>query len=158
GNKVLMDMITNDEIDVAICATPANHSQTVFEKLFVEEVVLLLPENHALAQKECVQLSDLKEEKLVVTNRQCPYRGIFEDTMVKKNCIHSYRMEVSNLLSLKYFVQAGFGPAIVPLISVAPPPVHTVMKRIVDFEDGITVDILTKTPFEYSPSFTSLLK
>ena len=148
----------NNEIDIAICATPDAYSQTVFERLFTEKVVLLLNKDHPFNQKDDIYLSDLAGEELLITNRDCPFRGIFENKLIGNNCIPSYGLEVSNLLTLKYYVQSGFGPAIVPLISVTPPPENTVVKNIADFEAGLTIGILMKNSFEYSPSIKALIK
>lgn len=144
GSKVLTEMVMKEELELAICATPEKHQQTVFEVLFAEKVVLLLPENDPMVEKESISLEDLQHETLMITNRHCPFRGVFETKMLEKGCLPIYGLEVSNMLTLKYFVQSGLGSAVVPLVAVSSPPEGTVVRQITDFEEGLSVGVLTK--------------
>ena len=49
GNTtVLHQMLSDNEIDLAICTTPESGFCSAFEPLFVEQLGLLIPENHKL--------------------------------------------------------------------------------------------------------------
>ncbi|MFC5464101.1 LysR family transcriptional regulator [Lederbergia graminis] len=157
GSSVLADMVEKEEIDIAICAAPDIYRDTEFDPIFSEKVALLIPETHRLSKVEHVKLVDLYNEKLLITNSTCPFRGNFERKLLESGIIPSYGMEVSNLMALKYYVQAGFGAAIVPLITIQPPPVGTVMKHIMDFPSGLTVGSLRKVNNQQSKFVHQLL-
>lgn len=157
GSKALTEMVMKEELELAICATPEKHKQTTFDVLFAEKVVLLLPENDPLIEKESISLADLQHETLMITNRHCPFRGIFETKMLEKGWLPAYGMEVSNMLTLKYYVQSGFGPAVVPLVAVSPPPEDTVVRHITDFEEGLSVGVLTKEIYGEQQSIRRLI-
>lgn len=158
GSKVLVDMLMKDEIDVAICAAPVKNGGMVFEYLLQEEAVLLLPNDHLLNKQETIRLADLQSEKLVITNAYCPFRGIFENKMIENGLVPSYGIEVSNMLTLKYYVQSGFGPAIVPLVAVNPAPKGTTMRKIVDFDKGLNVGLLRKADQHTNATIVALLE
>ncbi|NEU32154.1 LysR family transcriptional regulator [bacterium LRH843] len=157
GSKVLTDMVMKDEIDLALCAAPEMNGEIVFEPIYSEEVVLLTPTEHRLSEKDIVYLTDLENEKLVITNIFCPFRANFEKKMIEIGISPLYGIEVSNMLTLKYYVQSGFGAAVVPLITVNPAPEGTVVKPIVSFRQGLTVGIIKKAEYQSNKPMTALL-
>ena len=144
SNNALMDMIKKEEVDLALCTAPEMSLDTIFHPLFQEKVVLLVPESHRLAEQEYVYLKDLQDEKLLTTSSVCPFRRNFEKQSIEVGIHLRYGLEVSNMLGLKYYVQANYGIAVVPLVAVTPPPPGTVIKQIIDFEKGLTVGLMRK--------------
>ncbi len=143
GSRVLSEMVQRGEIDLAFCAATHMNNGTMFEPLFSEDVGLLVPAQHRLSKHKVVSLADLQNEAFVMTNSACPIRGNFENKMIELGIsLPSYRIEVSNMLALKHYVQHGFGIAIVPLITNNPHLPGTVMKSIVDFPTGLTVGMM----------------
>ena len=57
--------------------------------------------------------------------------------MIESELLPSYGIEVSNMLTLKYYVQSGFGAAVVPLITVNPPPKGTIIQTNCRFQARI---------------------
>ena len=141
--KVLNDMLESEEIDLALCPVPEQQHANIFQPLFYEEVVLLLPAQHELAGKEQVFLHDLKEEQLLMTSSFCPFRKNLEKHMMNAGVNPTYGIEVSNLMALKHYVAQGFGMGVVPAITVDPPPSGTVTKVIEDFKNGLSIGILS---------------
>lgn len=144
SSKLLMDMVAKDEVDFAVCSAPDISLDATFYPLFQEEVVLLMAEDHRLNQQDYVSLQDLRLEEFITTSTVCPFRRNFESQMIDAGIHPRYGLEVSNMLGLKHYVQAGFGVAIVPLNTVTPPPVGTIIKPVVDFTKGLTVGLLRK--------------
>lgn len=144
GSKLLSEMVSKGELDFAICASSRPQEGLSFQPILEEEVVLLVPKNHPLGEIDNLFLAHIQNEALIITNTYCPFRNAFEFKMLENGLIPQYSMEVSNMLTLKYYVQAGFGAAIVPLVAVSPPPDQTIIKKISNFQDGLTVGILRK--------------
>ncbi len=157
GSKTLVDMVRKDEIDLALCAAPEMNRGTLFQPIYSEEVVLLAPIEHSLSEKETIYLKDLSDEKLVITNAFCPFRGNLERKMIETGISPQYGIEVSNMLTLKYYVQSRFGAAVVPKITVDPPPEGTMTKPIADFKEGLSVGIVSKVGFQSNKPLTILL-
>src|SRR5690625_4652484 len=100
-------MVIKDEINLALCAAPEINKDILFEPIYSEEVVLLAPTEHPLSKKKTIYLKDLSKEKLIITNALCPFRGNLERKMIESGIIPQYGMEVSNMLTLKYYVQSN---------------------------------------------------
>lgn len=143
--KVLGEMVKNDEVDIALCTAPEMNQDFNFEPLFSEEVVLLMPAFHRLAQFDRILLRNLEGEQLLTTNAHCPFRRNLEKQMIEAGINPEYTLEVSDMLALKYYVQFNFGVGIVPLIAVTPPPAGTVIRTIEDFRSELKVGFIRNT-------------
>ncbi|WP_042346312.1 LysR family transcriptional regulator [Bacillus massiliigorillae] len=150
SSKVLSEMVKKDEVDLALCTAPEMNQSLIFDPIFSEEVVLLMPTYHRLANNERIALRDLEGEQLITTNSYCPFRRNLEQQMIEVGINPEYGLEVSNMLALKHYVQCNFGIAIVPLIAVSPPPVGTVIKKIEDFNSELKVGFMKNTERSYS--------
>ncbi|WNR43099.1 LysR family transcriptional regulator [Paenibacillus roseipurpureus] len=145
GNTtVLGQMLYEGSIDMAICSTPPSGLDHTFEPLFIETLALLLPEAHPLASKSSIQLRDLQHEHLLITNVQCPYRQKLEHALLERGGSPYSGMEIGNMAALKYYVQAQFGIAVVPVITATPSPQGTVLKPIDDLDSGLVTGLLRK--------------
>lgn len=145
SSEILSKMVKTEEVDFAICTAPERDSGTFFDPLFFERMVLLCPAGHHIAGRESVYLKDLQDEKIILTTTSCPFRRNLERNLVEKGICPVYGIEVSNMLAVKYYVQAKFGIAVVPEIVASPLPEGTISRPIRDFSKGGTVGILRKT-------------
>jgi len=145
GNTfVLNEMLDAGKIDLAICTTPDSGLGAEFEPLFVEQLGLLVPEAHPLAAKETIRLADLQHMKLLLTSNICPFRKKLESSLLEKGGSPYSGIEIGNMVALKFYVQASFGIAVVPLVTVDPAPPGTVLKLIEDFDSGLVTGMLRK--------------
>lgn len=145
GNTtVLGQMLHEGSIDMAICSTPNSGLDHAFEPLFIERLALLVPEDHPLAAKSSIRLRDLQHENLLITNSQCPYRQKLEGALLENGGSPYSGMEIGNMAALKYYVQADFGIAVVPVITATPSPQGTVLKTIDDLDSGLVTGLLRK--------------
>ncbi|MFK7697400.1 LysR family transcriptional regulator [Paenibacillus sp. HJGM_3] len=144
NTTVLGQMLADGLIDLAICSTPETGVDHSFEPLFSEELRLLVPTTHKLASKDPVFLQDLQNERLLMTTGVCPYRKKLESALLEKGGSPYAGMEIGSMSALKFYVQAQFGIAVVPVITVTPAPEGTVLKPIADLESGLVTGLLHK--------------
>lgn len=84
-----------------------------------EQLVLIAPLDHPLAQKTQIQLSDLGNTEFIVTEEGCIYRGKFE-RLLKDNAVAlQVGFELGNVETIKHCVMSGLGLALLPRITVA---------------------------------------
>ncbi|MNH98526.1 HTH-type transcriptional activator CmpR [compost metagenome] len=145
GNTTILGQMLNEgSIDLAICSTPDTGLENTFEPLFNEQLALLVPATHPLATKEVIFLRDLKNENILITNTLCPYRQKLESSLLEKGGSPYTGMEIGNMAALKFYVQANFGIAVVPVITAIPNPEGTVLKKINDLDSGLVTGMLRK--------------
>ncbi|RXZ79728.1 LysR family transcriptional regulator [Paenibacillaceae bacterium] len=155
-NLELMQMVLNDQVDLALCHQPEPHLlsqcgqpgpevELEFNPLLTESFMLLLPENHPLAGRDVIFLKDLINDRFLVTPASCPFR-IKIESMASRKLGGGFKnaIEVASITAIKYFVQAGLGITFVPEIDAAPVLSGTVVKHVADLEKGPEVGILAK--------------
>lgn len=138
-------------LDLGICSPPAAHLGLDFEPLFVEQLVLLLPEQHPLAQEQTIRVQDLSQHRLLLSERACPYRQLVEDALQQRGKNPYSGLEIGSLETLKYAVQSGMGLALLPRATVTPTPAHTVLREIENVDLSLPIGLVLLAD-EISPS------
>jgi DNA-binding transcriptional LysR family regulator len=116
GTKDQISAIANNQLDLGFVVPPINHSNIKVETIFQEPIVVVLPENHLLANKTEITIADLEDEPLILASRDrgC---GLFEEIFnlyyqagLRPNVIYAAR-EMQVMLG---FVAAGMGISLLP--------------------------------------------
>ncbi|BBI31127.1 LysR family transcriptional regulator [Cohnella abietis] len=145
GNTAALNqMLEDDVIDIALCTTPESAQNHIFEPLFVEQVGLLMHKTHPLANQDTIYLRDMKDSDILITTSGCPYRKKLESSLLEKGGLPYHSIEIGNMSALKFYVQADFGLAVVPIITADPIPENTVLKAVYDLNYGLVTGILRK--------------
>ncbi|WP_138756389.1 LysR family transcriptional regulator [Paenibacillus sinopodophylli] len=153
GNTTVLNQMLDDGlIDLAICTTPDTGLSHTFEPLFEEELCLLIPTGHSLANRDNIFLRDLKNEKLLLTPTLCPHRKKLESALLENGGSPYNGMEIGNMAALKFYVQENFGIAVVPVITASPLPDGTLVFKIEDLHSGLVTGLLFK---KQGPVFSS---
>lgn len=88
--------------------------------VFRDELVLVMPPAHPLAGSKSVSIRQLGAESFVAHNVVSPYRLKVLEAFKKHKTPLNMDVEMPTIESIKRFVAAGNGVALVPHISVAP--------------------------------------
>jgi len=145
NTPVLSERLLKGEIDFALCSLPDLGSELYFEPLFKEVFVLLMPENHPLAEKSDITLDDIRSVRLLVTSATCPYRRKLEMVLQESGNIVLDTMEIGSMTALKYYVERGLGIAFVPKIVLNPVPSGIIVRTMSDCHIDMTFGILCKS-------------
>ncbi|MNO34345.1 HTH-type transcriptional regulator YofA [compost metagenome] len=154
-NRELMQMLLDHEIDFAFCHQPENNLletcrqpagevELEFEPLQSEKLVLLLPEDHILnIGRDEIYLHDLEHQRFILTPVTCPFRIRMESLLAQKiESLSTNSVEVGSLTAIKYYVQAGIGISLVPVVEAVPLLKGTVVKSVIDLGQGPEMGIL----------------
>ncbi|RYL95695.1 LysR family transcriptional regulator [Sporolactobacillus sp. THM7-4] len=126
----LIQLIERGTIDLAFASpVPKHHSIVKSSILYTERMVLLLPENHPLAEREPVTLSQLREERFITFRSKLSLQELFRDACRQDGFDPDIVFEGEDMDTIKGLVAAGFGIALMPENAVTynlPPDVVTV--------------------------------
>lgn len=153
GNTAIISQrVASGALDLGICSLPEANLGLDFEPLFVEQLALLLPEQHPLVKKPTIEVRDLARERLLLTERECPYRELVEKELQKRGKNPYSGLEIGGSMEMvKRSVQNGLGIALLPRAAVIPQPAQTVLREI----DGVELNLpigLVLLAEEISPS------
>ncbi|MCV9950167.1 LysR family transcriptional regulator [Paenibacillus sp. BT-177] len=156
GNTpTLSERILQGDVDIALCSAPDLGTELYFEPLFKENFVVLMPEHHPLAEKECIGPADLQGHRLLITSSICPYRRKLEMVMKEHGITTLDTMEIGSMTALKSYVECELGIALVPQILVRPVPAGTAVRQLSGSLIDMTFGLLCKaneTPLKLASS------
>lgn len=119
GTSALLLRLTSGEIDAAIVHFPIMDPSLDVTELFVEELLLLAPAQHALADRESISLEELSEHPLLLPPLGTAQRRIVDRASANRGVALRPQAEIDGVRLMASLVFEGFGPAIVPA-SAAP--------------------------------------
>lgn len=90
----------------------------VTEIQFPEPMVILSLTEHPLAQKESVYPEDLTDESMILTEKGCSYRILFENMLTQYAIKPRSIIETGNVQAIKQLTMSGLGITFLPLVAV----------------------------------------
>ena len=152
GNtRTISQRVACGALDIGICSLPEAHFGLDFEPLFVEQLALLLPEQHPLAGEAVIHARDLAKQRLLLTEEDCSYREVIESALLKHGTNPYSGLEIGSLETIKSSVQSGMGLAILPRAAITPAPARTVLREIEGLELSLPIGLVLLAD-EISPS------
>lgn len=115
--KELCHLLKEGSIDLGIFAAPYNIKEYNFEVLPLEqeEFVLIVPANHHLAQKECIELAETREEKHIFPTAENVSHDIFLAECKKSGFTPKIASECTGPGRRIDLVKGGMGIALISL-------------------------------------------
>jgi DNA-binding transcriptional LysR family regulator len=144
GSTTVSRRVASGDLDFGICSTPAPDLGLVYEPLVREQMGLLVPDVHPLADKEAVYLDDLGDSRFVLTEPNCAYRQLIQKSLQERGTNVFAAVEMGSINALVWAVRSRLGVAVVPLESVSPPPEGTVLREIEQIDIALSVGIVRR--------------
>jgi len=146
--------------EVVIIARADDHPNIVFIPFSREELVLILPPNHPLADKECIRFEQIAAAPIIMKDPGSGTRKLVDKLFAKNKCTPNILMETGDAEIIKLLVQHGEGVSFLVKEAVA---VELQEKKLVTVplgKDPIFLDVsiayLKKQPL--SPPAKAFLK
>jgi LysR family transcriptional regulator, hydrogen peroxide-inducible genes activator len=118
----LLDRLRAGALDAAILSLPLEGEDLRSEVLFHEPILVALPRDHALANRQRIALSDLSSEPIVMLEEGHCLRG--QSLAICDSAGLSSRrddVQAAGLETLRQMVMAGIGIALVPELATCAP-------------------------------------
>ncbi len=131
--------LARGEIDIGLMLGPFEHSEFQTLEIAREQLVAVMPEEHALASKSTLGVEEIAAEPLVIgTDQQWDYyREIVGDRLAAKGFHPTIAYEAPSLTGILGLVRAGLGITLVPEVMTRFCPMGLVTRPLVDAERPI---------------------
>lgn len=107
--------LNNNIVDVAfVLDDEINYANLVTKLLYEEKLMLVTNPFHPLAEFSELNLKDLQDQTLVLTQKGSRYRAIFESCLKEKQISYRSQFEFESVEAIKNFIKSGFGIAFLP--------------------------------------------
>jgi DNA-binding transcriptional LysR family regulator len=111
--------VIQSDADIAFwLSEPMQASSLTIETLIEEPLALIAAPDHRLAGFERVRAIDLEHEPLLLTERGCNYRALFERHLREQGVVLSTDYEFDSVEAIKQCVMANVGIAVLPVVAV----------------------------------------
>ena len=133
----------NKEVDFAITALDPNwDKRLVCEPILVEEIQIVLPANHPLAEQETVTIEDIRNESLILMNKKQLITRSVERCLNEFGISLEGATRVEQFSTLQHLVALNRGISFVPRMAVNPKfKKDLAYKQIADYELSRTIGI-----------------
>jgi Transcriptional regulator len=109
-----LEMLSSAQVDLAILSEPGARDRILFEPLFWDASMLVVPKLHPLATRSEVAIDELRDEPLMVNPRGTTFRAVLDQAFNDAGVRLDPAQEISTMPALVRMVQAGFGLGIAP--------------------------------------------
>lgn len=115
----LLKKVVSGEVDVAIAALPITEKHLKVEKLFSEELLLVMPREHPLTRRKSINVSDIEELPFVLLGEaHCLSNNVIN--YCRQKSFHPVSVERTSQLSMvQELVALGHGISLVPSMAFA---------------------------------------
>lgn len=119
SDKDIYRQLEKGKLDAAILMDVGLVPETfVIERLSKEPITVIAAPDHDLFAKSSVTPADLYNESLLLTEKECNYRRLFDHSFVENGLQPSHVFEFSSVEAMKQCVMAGLGVAVLPKMTV----------------------------------------
>jgi len=106
-------------VDIAFSLdAPLRAPHLVVQRLRTEPIVLVVAASHALAGKKKLKAQAIGAEQVLVNERACSYRGLFERTLRAEGVSVTRSLEFLSVEAIKQCALASMGIAVLPEVVV----------------------------------------
>jgi DNA-binding transcriptional LysR family regulator len=114
------EVVIDPGVDLAITIdVPVLNPELAVETLREERMVCVVAKEHALAGMQRVTAEQMSAHQILLTERTCSYRGVFERTLAQAGSRVSKSLEFASVEAMKQCAVARMGVAVLPEFVVA---------------------------------------
>ncbi|MBH5316774.1 LysR family transcriptional regulator [Paenibacillus sp. GSMTC-2017] len=117
----IMEEILNHQLNFGLIEAPVNHPDMHMEAVMSDELKLVVPSNHPLAERASVSINEVMEHSFVLREQGSGTRLVMEEQLAKKKIDPSKMkivMELGSTGAVKSAVEAGLGISFLSTSSV----------------------------------------
>ncbi len=122
--------LSSGSIDLAVVNLPVPDPDLTSERLFDEDLVLVVPAAHAVAGRGVVELAELAALPLLLPPRGTSFRDEIETAAAAHGFALQALAEVDGVRLIASLALEGLGPAILPATAAPAPPAGAAWRRL----------------------------
>lgn len=130
-NEKIIEKVQEGIFEIGICFEPKANDQLIFQPLFNEDFLALLPKHHVLAKQKSVTWLELCSCPFVTLQNPSIIRHVIEEHCAALQVVLDLKVECHQISSLSHFVAYGMGVSAIPR--------H--FQKFIDLEKNVLVEI-----------------
>ncbi|MGH8028026.1 MAG: LysR substrate-binding domain-containing protein [Pseudoxanthomonas sp.] len=135
-SDVLQSRLHEGKLDAALLALPVHDDQLHSQFLFEEPFLLAVPENHPLAERDSLSLSELSDQKLLLLEDGHCLREQALEVCRLSGANEKSEFRATSLETLRQMVAANVGITLLPTLAIKPPVARSQNIHLLGFSDS----------------------
>lgn len=158
-NEKIIEKVQEGIFEIGICFEPKANDQLIFQPIFNEDFLALLPKHHVLAKQKSVTWLELCSCPFVTLQNPSIIRHVIEEHCAALQVVLDLKVECHQISSLSHFVAYGMGVSAIPrhfqkFIDLE----KNVLVEIEDNQAQLAVGIIYKKDYELSNMSSQLIE
>ncbi|SOC36236.1 LysR family transcriptional regulator [Ureibacillus acetophenoni] len=116
NSSVLMKKLEMGELDLCLISSLDTTSHVIWEKLWEEELFLIVPKNHRLSRKKIVRLEEFAHDPFISIKRGNSLRQSVDELFNKEGFTLNIAFEGEEVHTIAGLVESGLGVSLIPKI------------------------------------------
>lgn len=112
----ILSQLDSGEIDIGFCTPKESHEYIQSNPIIHEELFLIVPKQHRLAEKQSAELKEVAEDSFVIYKRESGLREVIDGLCHEAGFSPNISFEGVGDDTIAGLVGAGFGVALIPYI------------------------------------------
>ncbi|MDX8036189.1 LysR family transcriptional regulator [Lentzea sp. BCCO 10_0856] len=121
ARQAVVDKLVSGEIDLALVAPPPVGPEFESVVLFEQDLIVVVPSGHRLADRRSVRITDIADEELITLEHGYGLRQITDDMCAAAGFTPRYVFECQEIETVRGLVAAGLGVALLTHAEFVPP-------------------------------------
>ena len=113
-NEQTIDMVESGRVELGCAFEPEGQTPLVFELLFVDRFIAIVPRDSALATLKGVSWAELLKHDVIALQRPSSMRQLLEESLAQRGMELRVALECHQLATASQMVAAGVGVSVVP--------------------------------------------
>ena len=118
NNSTLLPALLSGSLDLAVLNLPIDDPDLTIEPLYDEDLILAVPLDHPLADRDAVTMGDLGEHELLMGPPGTAFRGDLDRGAAAAGVTLRPKVELDGLRLIASLVFEGFGAAVLPSAAI----------------------------------------
>lgn len=123
--ETILAMLRKGDLDAGVLALPINGEGLSVATLFAEPFVVAVPDNHPLAEKPAIEMTDLAHTELLLLEEGHCLRDHALEVCAMAGARERVDFHATSMETLRQMVAAEVGVTLMPLMAVKPPIAQT---------------------------------
>ncbi|MDX9971746.1 MAG: LysR substrate-binding domain-containing protein [FCB group bacterium] len=119
SSDAIAELVRRGELDLGIVTLPLHMEDLTEQALFDEELVLVVPRNHALAGAAHASLGELRNEPLLLLEPETRTGRLLREHFLRKGFTPQTVLQSGSFEVIKRYVAEGIGLAFLPELTVS---------------------------------------
>ncbi|WP_078429944.1 LysR family transcriptional regulator [Alkalihalobacterium alkalinitrilicum] len=111
---ILIEQLTTGDVDLCLTSKPVERVGFSWEELFSEQLYIIVPKSHRLAEKGAIELAEIAEDPFIGFKEGVGLRTITDQLCQKAGFTPNLTFEGQEVSTVNGLVSAGLGVSLIP--------------------------------------------